>query len=295
MLCDGNFLHALASMNLGDPKALLAKYLGSPPKLFTTRCVQHELRRMGRECKDASFAARALECVRGGPDPPNASALDSILAAVEDANAERFLVCTQDESLRRALSSDHPAVPVVFAHTSGLQMEPPSDADATGVASRKESGVGLRDDEREKLGQEESARDVTRVRTNVRYAKPKAKGPNPLSAKKKRKKVDDGSTRKEKPAPGAAEGGVKKKRKRRGEAGARKRSEADSNRGGSCEYSRESILSEGRVVYLSLLTRDGRSASNADVRPRRPRDTLILSILPRRGVSTPSVLPSGSC
>ena len=223
MLCDGNFLHALASMNLGDPKALLAKYLGSPPKLFTTRCVQHELKRMGRECKDASFAARALECVRGGPDPPNASALDSILAAVEDANAERFLVCTQDESLRRALSSDHPAVPVVFAHTSGLQMEPPSDADATGVASRKESGVGLRDDEREKLGQEESARDVTRVRTNVRYAKPKAKGPNPLSAKKKRKKVDDGkTTRKEKPAPGAAEGGVKKKRKRRGGGGGEK-------------------------------------------------------------------------
>jgi U3 small nucleolar RNA-associated protein 23 len=181
---------------------------------------------MGRECKDASFAARALECVRGGPDPPNASALDSILAAVEDANAERFLVCTQDESLRRALSSDHPAVPVVFAHTSGLQMEPPSDADATGVASRKESGVGLRDDEREKLGQEESARDVTRVRTNVRYAKPKAKGPNPLSAKKKRKrlpKVDDGATRKENhAAPGAAEGGVKKKRKRRGGGGGEK-------------------------------------------------------------------------
>ena len=83
--------------------------------------------------------------------------------------------------------------------------------------------MGLRDDEREKLGQEESARDVTRVRTNVRYAKPKAKGPNPLSAKKKRKKVDDGkTTRKEKPAPGAAEGGVKKKRKRRGGGGGEK-------------------------------------------------------------------------
>lgn len=214
VLCDGNFLHAVSQMKLGDPKDVLAKYLGSPPKLFTTRCVQHELRGMGHEFKEASLAARRLAEVEGGPDPP-AKAFDSVLAAVEGDNAERFLVCTQDEKLRVALREASPYVPVIFCHTSGLQMEPPADAEGSGVASQRETGEGLSDRERGALGQEETARDVNRIRTNVRYAKPKARGPNPLSMKKKTKKGGEGGN---KPAP-KADGGVKKKRKRRGGGG----------------------------------------------------------------------------
>lgn len=47
------------------------------------------------------------------------------------------------------------------------------------------------------------------VRTNVRYKKPKARGPNPLSVKKKIGKES---------APRGEGGGAKKKRKRRGGA-----------------------------------------------------------------------------
>ena len=35
-----------------------------------TVCVQHELKSMGTEFKEASFAARRAEEVKGGPDPP---------------------------------------------------------------------------------------------------------------------------------------------------------------------------------------------------------------------------------
>ena len=77
---------------------------------------------------------------------------------------------------------------------------------------RVESGAGLGERERASLGQEESARDVARVRTNVRYAKPKARGPNPLACKKKREREPRaGSGRGE----GAAGGIAKKKRKRK--------------------------------------------------------------------------------
>ena len=61
MLCDGNFLHAVSQMKLGDAKDVVVKYLGSPAKLFTTRCVQHELRGLGAEFKEASFAATISE------------------------------------------------------------------------------------------------------------------------------------------------------------------------------------------------------------------------------------------
>jgi len=211
VLCDGNFLHAVSQMKLGDAKDVVVKYLGSPAKLFTTRCVQHELRGLGAEFKEASFAARKCEAIDGGPDPP-APAAESVAVAVADGNAERFLVCTQDETLRRRLARESPMTPVLFCHTSGLQMEPPAEAGGSGVATRVESGAGLGERERASLGQEESARDVARVRTNVRYAKPKARGPNPLACKKKREREPRaGSGRGE----GAAGGIAKKKRKRK--------------------------------------------------------------------------------
>jgi len=200
-------------MKLGDAKDVVVKYLGSPAKLFTTRCVQHELRGMGAEFKEASFAARRCEEVKGGPEPPS-PALESVVAAVADGNAERFLVCTQDEKLRKTLLKESPMTPVIFCHTSGLQMEPPAEAGGSGVATRVERGEGLGERERASLGQEESARDVARVRTNVRYAKPKARGPNPLACKKKREReprAGSGSARGE----GAAGGIAKKKRKRK--------------------------------------------------------------------------------
>ena len=139
---DGNFIHAVMSMKLGDAKDVVIKYLGAPSKLFTTRCVKEELKNMGKELKEASFYSRKLYEVKDGPDPP-APAFDSIVAAVENGNSERFIVCTQDDKLRKRLLATSPMTPVVFCHTSGLQMEPPADAEGSGVASQKEHGAGL--------------------------------------------------------------------------------------------------------------------------------------------------------
>ena len=47
VICDGNFIAACVKLNLGDAKDVVAKYLGSNAKdvkVFTTRCVQDELR-----------------------------------------------------------------------------------------------------------------------------------------------------------------------------------------------------------------------------------------------------------
>ena len=79
------------------------------------------------------------------------------------------------------------------------------------MASQREHGAGLTEEERNALGQEEVVRGARGVRTNVRYKKPKARGPNPLSVKKKIAKAP--------PSRGSGtDGGVaaKKKRKRRG-------------------------------------------------------------------------------
>ena len=50
----------------------------------------------------------------------------SIMAAVAHDNQERFIVCTQDEKLRKKLRKTSPFVPVIFCHTSGgaVQVDP---------------------------------------------------------------------------------------------------------------------------------------------------------------------------
>ena len=138
-----------------------------------------------------------------------------------------------------------PYVPVVFCHTSGLQMEPPADAAGSGVASQKETPVGLPRRERNALGlaEEEESGGVMKVRTNVRYKKPKAKGPNPLACKKKIVKERKGAA-----APGW-------RRRRRGWCGEKERRGISTggprHRGGAAAAEEED--EEGTHAYCTVL------------------------------------------
>lgn len=212
VIVDGNFIAACEKLKLGDAKDVVAKFLGSSAKdvkVFTTRCVQDELRNMGPEYKSASAQTKKLHLVGGGPAPGEATASRSILDACGAKNEERFVVCTQDDGLKEKLMKecDGP-VPLVFAHTSGLQMEPPADAEASGLTSQKESVVGLSAKELKALGMDEDdVKEMYRVRTTAKFKKKKTGGKNPLSCLKKKKKVTSDSQ------PPAS--GEKKKRPRR--------------------------------------------------------------------------------
>lgn len=210
VICDGNFIAACEKLNLGDAKDVVAKYLGSNAKdvkVFTTRCVQEELRNMGPEYKGASMQTKKLHLVGGGPAPGEATAVASIVDACGAKNEERFVVCTQDDTLKEKLRECAGAVPIVFAHTSGLQMEPPPDATAGGLTSQQEEVLGLSAEELRALGVDErEVRDVYKVRTNVKFKK-KSGGKNPLSCLKKKQKAA--------PTPTPTQGGEKKKRARR--------------------------------------------------------------------------------
>ena len=98
-------------------------------------------------------------------------------------------MCTQDDSLKEKLRACDGAVPIVFAHTSGLQMEPPPDAAAGGLTSQQESVKGLSAVEQRALGLEaQDVHNVYKVRTSVKFKK-KSGGKNPLSNLKKKKKT----------------------------------------------------------------------------------------------------------
>lgn len=222
VIVDGNFIAACEKLALGPAADVVAKYLGSSArdvKVFTTRCVQDELRNMGPEYKGASAQTKKLHLVGGGPAPGEATASASIVEACGATNEERFIVCTQDDKLKDKLRKCGGPVPLVFAHTSGLQMEPPADATAAGLASQREKAEGLSEKELRALGvDEKDVRNMYRVRTTVQFKK-KSGGKNPLSCLKKKKKESTQT-----PAPASAASGEKKKRARR----KKKSGEADS-------------------------------------------------------------------
>ena len=94
-------------------------------------------------------------------------------------------------------------------------MEPPADAEGSGVASQRETGEGLSDRERGALGQEETARDVNRIRTNVPVRETEGEGTESSVDEEE----DEEGRRGGEQAGAEGGGGVKKKRKRRGGGG----------------------------------------------------------------------------
>ena len=240
VILDGNFVSACVHRKLEDTAAMhVQKFLGAECKIFTTRAVRKELESMGKEFMDAANQTHKLLLVseRGDNGNENSNNNDSdkkqeyiknvqesILKACQNDNRERFIVCTQDRKLKEKLRVQSKRVPIVFCHVSGLQMEPPIDADSEfGFAQKKESGDGVtagelktlanRDDNDEDNDDEKL--DMYDVRTNVRYKKAPKKGPNPLANLKKKKR--GGSEGKSVPSSLASAdlAATKKKRKRR--------------------------------------------------------------------------------
>ena len=170
---------------------------------------------------ETARVARGRDGLSGGLEPP-ATAAESIAAAVGHSNAEHFFVGTQDEKLRERLRKARAAgraatplgclsrcparcpqvqgVPILFVHSTGVGLELPTEeqrheavrarealqatrAHACGPVQENRGVVPAH--ERHALQLEPGA--ATRVHTNVQFKRNKAKGPNPLSVKKKKR------------------------------------------------------------------------------------------------------------
>mmetsp|Transcript_8856 Transcript_8856/g.18923 ORF Transcript_8856/g.18923 Transcript_8856/m.18923 type:complete len:269 (+) Transcript_8856:108-914(+) len=187
VLLDGNFIHATLTANMGELQPQLAKLLGGRTKLYVTRCVTHELRNLGADFKQSAAAARAHELHKCGHEESPKAAADCILEQIGTSNPDHWWVATQDRAVRELLNQV-PGTPVLFATVNGIHLETPSEMAKMVVKEVEEAGQALPAHERrsEALKDLEALRPV--LRTNVRYRRNKAKGPNPLACKKKIKK-----------------------------------------------------------------------------------------------------------
>ena len=107
-----------------DLYGILAKVFGNEIKLFTTNCIQVELKNLGIEMRDASYVSQDLEKRKCNHYPPK-NAGDCIKGLIGDDNYNRLIVATQHKQLRSDLRRI-PAVPLIYLNKSVSILEPPS-------------------------------------------------------------------------------------------------------------------------------------------------------------------------
>ncbi|XVE84252.1 hypothetical protein DITRI_Ditri16bG0155800 [Diplodiscus trichospermus] len=212
VLCDGTFIHHLLHNDLIPADKALSNCLSASVKLFTTSCVLAELKKLGAS-QSASFqAARKLAIARCDHEK-RVTADACISEVIGEHNSEHFFVATQDVDLRKKLQKV-PNVPLIFGLRNALFLEPPSKFQREFVKSSEEKRLHMTEKEykalekktttvdagdssdEERLGchnpglQPHNTRNYSGnkrdVKDRVRFKRNKAKGPNPLSVKKKK-------------------------------------------------------------------------------------------------------------
>ncbi|KAL8240664.1 hypothetical protein R6Q59_014019 [Mikania micrantha] len=207
ILCDGTFIHHLLVNRVTPADTALSNILGAPVKMFTTRCVLAELKSLGETYSDSYNVACDLAPARCDHEKRK-SAVACLAEVIGESNSEHFFVASQDVDLRKKFQ-EIPAVPVTFALRNALFLEPPSQSQKQFAKSAEEERSHMKElkllSNKKKRSTETSeqadevlpnaiiedlkknaSRRTSDVKDTVQFKRKRAKGPNPLSCKKKK-------------------------------------------------------------------------------------------------------------
>ncbi|KAL6279434.1 hypothetical protein ACE6H2_016315 [Prunus campanulata] len=220
VLCDVNFVHHLVVNRITPADKALSNILGAPVMLFTTKCAISELKKQDlRHVPSHSQALEAAESLISARcnHERAMSADDCIMDIIGQNNPEHFFVATQHADLREKILKI-PGVPAIYALRTALFLEAPSAAQRQFVKTSEEQrlhmtdleyemltkgtknmstshqekdrsdedGFGDQNLEVQALEKKHTARKGLGVKDKVQFKRRKAKGPNPLSCKKKK-------------------------------------------------------------------------------------------------------------
>lgn len=220
IICDGTFVHHLIANGIAPADTALMNILGAPVKIFTTRCVVAELKSLGSSYSESVNAASCLMTARCDHEKRK-SAVACITEVIGEKNTEHFFVATQDAELRKKFQ-EIPGVPVIYGLRNALFLEPPSAFQQQFAKAAEEERSHMTEVEykmlklKKKRVANDEARDSSETeedhileiqdpRTNVKrnrvdktdkaqFKRKRAKGPNPLSCKPKKKQGNKDTT-----------------------------------------------------------------------------------------------------
>jgi len=199
VLADGNFLHKCIKTKTFI-KDKLDKYLGDSVQITVTKCILEELKSLGSQAEGTFLAARRYKNERCGHK--QLSPDNCILEHIGKKNKGGFFVATQDNSLKRQLKDIGRVGIITFNASNQLELEKPSDKFHSIIKARKDSQQLLTEKEKQQI------REIKKLKSEVYIPKEqelaykvqqdvykqtlcmgkrrRAKGPNPLSCKKKK-------------------------------------------------------------------------------------------------------------
>ncbi|KAL1348066.1 hypothetical protein AAHE18_07G052100 [Arachis hypogaea] len=223
VLCDGTFVNHLIVNRITPADDALANILTAPVKLYTTRCVLAELKRLGSSYSEALEAAQQLIIARCEHEKCT-GAEACVIQVIGENNSEHFFVASQDTDLRKKLRE------LQYVKTSGEKrlhmddreyqifrskvMNRLSGEEADEIMENKDS----RDEtiKVEALKRSSTARNPMEIKDKPQFKRKRAKGPNPLSCKKKKSRESQNvGTSKETKQGDRSENAVRRSRKRK--------------------------------------------------------------------------------
>lgn len=180
ILLDGTFCQAALNFKI-NLREQMPKYFGGAVELFTTRCVLEELKRLGGQVYGALRICEQFELVKCAHSPTLTAAdcLRQMCRRAKQPDQQRFGVASQDEKLLFDLR-DLGGIPLVSIKFHTLLLEQPSKASLNAKEQTSSELKSVKDLKKEILG--ESVSELT-------LKSKKSKGPNPLSCKKKKKRL----------------------------------------------------------------------------------------------------------
>lgn len=176
ILIDGTFAMA-ALVNKINLREQVPKYLSEESIICVTPCVLAELEKLGSQFYGALHICQQFQ-VEKCPHKPVRSASDCICRLARRMERKRkYFIATQDSALTNKLR-DIPGVPILFIKYKGILIDRASEATMQAVENSKSDLNEMKALKKEVLGVEEKRKKSKR-----------AKGPNPLSVKKKKRLV----------------------------------------------------------------------------------------------------------
>ncbi|KAG2763904.1 hypothetical protein JG687_00001778 [Phytophthora cactorum] len=195
VLLDGNFIAMCLQMKV-DVHERVPKYLQVKQhecEFYVPRAALDELKTLGETTKEAYELAKSFKVaeVYDQSQDEKQETVDvskSIQSIIGERNDRKFVVCTQEVELRKALRLV-PGVPLLYLNRSVLVFEEISRATLAIVRQEEKANMAKLDvNEKRKLEQMQEGESVESHEEQQRLKKKRAKGPNPLSAKKSTKK-----------------------------------------------------------------------------------------------------------
>jgi len=192
ILLDGTFANAALNtkVNIQDQ---LPKYLNGPVKLLTSPCIVTETEKIGPQVFGALNILKQFGTHKCTHTRTPAEADKCILSMVTPLNPNRYIVATQDSTLRDRLR-EIPGVAIIYLHRNAPTLEKPSDASVAYAEELSLKKMEVMDYQKDILDNMKKAilgtdGAVASGSGHRGTMKRKRAGPNPLSCKKSKKKT----------------------------------------------------------------------------------------------------------